>query len=253
MICWRFSKMRTEHYVGVDGCRAGWFVIAMGRRGEADFKIVARISQLWDGFHAGCILIDIPIGLIDATDSGSAISRACDGAARKVLAPRRHGSVFSPPCRQALSAKNYAAACRINQAVCGRKISRQVWGIASKIREVDDFLQSTPDARGIFREAHPELCFWAMAEYTPMVHNKKSAAGQAERLDLLEQAYPPSPVIYEAALERYARKHLARDDILDALVNAVTAIRLETAGATLPESPNTDPRGLAMEMVYARP
>lgn len=246
--------MGTDYHIGVDGCKAGWFAIAIPNNGEAEFIITERISQLWFAYHAVFILIDIPIGLIDGAGVGKAGSvRACDAAARKVLAPRRHSSVFSPPCRQALSAKNYAAACRINQAVNGRKISRQVWGIASKIKEVDDFLQWSPDAGGILREAHPEVCFWAVAGYTPMVHRKKSVAGQAERLHLLTHIYPPSPAIYQAALERYPRKDLARDDILDALVNAVTATRLKSFGATLPERPPTDPRGLAMEMVYARP
>lgn len=41
-------------------------------------------------------------------------------------------------------------------------------------------------------------------------------------------------------LQRYPRKDLTRDDILDALANAVTASRLKLGSATLPDDPPRD-------------
>ena len=239
---------KTMRSMGVDGCRAGWFSISIDAEADPKFGVFEDIHLLWAAWpQAEAILIDIPIGLI----SGSGSLRACDVAARNVLKPRRHSSVFAPPCREALSARSYQEACRINHRVCGRKVSIQTWAIASKIKEVDDFLQSTPAARAVFREAHPEIGFWALADYTPMGYSKKRPPGVAERLHLLQKAYPKSNAIYHAALDCYPRKDLARDDILDALVNAVTASRLDDL-ATLPKDPPKDNRRLPMEIVYAR-
>jgi predicted RNase H-like nuclease len=241
--------MTTETCIGVDGCKAGWFAVCIFPDDTFEFDIHQTVQALW-GRHRGAraILIDIPIGLISESGTG----RTCDAAARKVLKPLRHSSVFSAPCREALSAQTYEEACQINQRVCGRKISKQVWGIFPKIKAVDDFLRSTPEAVGVLRETHPEICFWAMAGYRPMRHRKKSAEGVAERLKLLQKIWPRSNSLYKTALERYPAKQIAPDDILDALANAVTALRLETASATLPEDPPTDRLGLPMEMVYAR-
>jgi predicted RNase H-like nuclease len=118
---------------------------------------------------------------------------------------------------------------------------------------MDNLLHDIPGARCIFRETHPEICFWAMAGYIPMEHPKKSIAGQEERLEVLQKVYPRSREVVKAALGRFLRKEVAKDDILDALANAVTATRLKEAGATLPEDPPKDRHGLPMEMVYARP
>ncbi|MGD8701278.1 MAG: DUF429 domain-containing protein [Desulfosarcina sp.] len=241
--------MTANDAVGVDGCRAGWFFVAIDAGGQADFGLASSVARLWQThYEARAILIDIPIGMIDRFEG----QRVCDAAARRILKPLRHSSIFSPPCRQALAAQDYELACRINHRVCGRKLSIQTWGIVPKIREVDEFLQRTPEARGVLRETHPEICFWAMAGRVPMLHGKKRPAGRNERLNALCRVYSHAPDIYKAALDRYPRKQVARDDILDALANALTATRLETAGATLPELPPVDRRGLPMEMVYAR-
>lgn len=241
-------RMAAEPYIGLDGCKAGWFAVSIFPDNTFEFDIHQNVGTLWGRYRgARTILIDIPIHLISESGTG----RACDAAARKVLKPLRHSSVFSPPCREALSAQTYEEACQINQRVCGRKISKQVWGISPKIKAVDDFLLSTPEAVGVLRETHPEICFWAMAGYRPMRHYKKSAEGVAERLKLLQKVWPRSTFLYKSALDQYPAKQIAPDDILDALANAVTALRLEEAGATLPEDPPKDRLGLPMEMVYA--
>ena len=60
----------------------------------------------------------------------------------------------------------------------------------------------------------------------------------------------PSEVIYYS-LRQYARKDVAEDDILDALVAAVTASRKEEGLLTIPDNPEFDSEGLPMEMVVA--
>jgi predicted RNase H-like nuclease len=241
--------MDAHCFLGVDGCRAGWFFVAFDAGGRAEFGVAETIHDLWARYHhAAAILIDIPIGLV----SGHAAGRPCDAAARRLLKPRRHSAIFSPPCRQALAASDYATACRINQQACGRKLSIQTWNIVPKIREVDAFLQRTPAAKGIVRETHPEICFWALAGGRPMAHSKKSADGRQQRLDLIERWHPRSDQLFNSAMRHYPRRQLAPDDILDALANAVTAVRLKSDGATLPAEPDVDRCGLPMEMVYAR-
>jgi predicted RNase H-like nuclease len=84
------------------------------------------------------LAIDIPIGLLDG-------SRACDKAARKMLGQPRSTSVFAATCRASLSAKNHAAASATNLRIAGRGLSQQAWGIASKIKQVDDAI--TPECQ----------------------------------------------------------------------------------------------------------
>ena len=55
---------------------------------------------------------------------------------------------------------------------------------------------------------------------------------------------------YKDALNTYKRKDVAADDILDAMVGAVTAMHYPGI-KTLPEEPIKDEEGLAMEIVYA--
>ena len=236
-------------FVGVDGCRAGWFAVGIGSNGGYAFDVFHDIGSLWRvHWKAQAILIDIPIGLV----SKGSQARLCDAAARKVLGAHRGRSVFSVPCREALAAGSYAEASRINHSVTGRRISRQAWNICGKIREVDEFVRSTNEARGIIRETHPEVSFWSLTGRRPMEYYKKSAEGEAERLSLLRVVYPQAMKVFEAAMVRYPRKHLARDDILDALANAVTAYRARGNFSTLPDRPAIDAEGLPMQMVYAR-
>ena len=242
--------MPIDKYIGVDGCKAGWFCAAIGPGDDVEIGIFETIENLWQTYsEAKWILIDIPIGLPSKKNK----TRQCDKAARQVLSPKRHHSIFSPPCREALGADNYPEACKINRNVCSRKISKQVWHITPKIKEVDDLIAVHSLARKNIREAHPEICFWALAGKKPMCHYKKSPAGKTERFTILKNYFGQSAAVIKTALDRYPRKQLARDDIHDALVNAVTAARLDVAMETLPAEPKPirDMLGIPMQMVYS--
>jgi predicted RNase H-like nuclease len=170
---------------GVDGCRAreGWVGFKVEVPSQATSVEVVDISS-WLEKHPSdlaCLGIDIPIGLLDG-------SRACDKAARKLLRQPRGTSVFAAPCRLALAAKSHVEASATNRQRTGRGLSRQGWGIAAKIEQVDDAI--TPDCQQWAFEVHPEICFWALNQYRPMGYNKKTEAGRAERLNLLCSVFP---------------------------------------------------------------
>jgi predicted RNase H-like nuclease len=234
-------------FIGVDACRQGWFAVSIDQKNNWKIDIYKTIGDFGKAFQkAAVIFIDIPIGLPDTGE------RSCDREARKIL-HRRAASVFSVPCRQALTAKTYQSACRINQQMTGVGLSIQTWNIFSKIIEVDRWLQHKKPARQRTRESHPELCFWAMAGGQPMAHPKRKPQGFAERYAILEKMCPQTEAIVERALRRFRRKDLARDDILDAIVLAVSVRCSAKWIKTVPADPPRDKKGLPMEIVYAMP
>jgi predicted RNase H-like nuclease len=232
------------NYIGVDACKKGWFAVSIVPNDAWEIGIFDSIGDLWNACqHNALILIDIPIGL---PDNGK---RKCDVEARKIL-KRRAASVFPVPCRQAVHAHTYRKACRINKKILGVKLSVQTWNISGKIREVDDLLCKNGKARRCVRESHPEICFWALAGERPMTHYKKLDRGSAERLKILKRINPETEKIVNSAMKKFLRKDLARDDILDAIVLAVSAASPNDALVTIPKNPPTDSMGLPMEIVY---
>ena len=235
------------NFIGVDACKKGWFAVALDRQGNWDIGIFKTIVDFWGAFQkVSLILIDIPIGL---PYSGK---RSCDIETRKILG-RRASSVFPVPCRKALQAKTYGQACRINQQVMGVKLTIQTWNISAKIVEVDRLLRNNKQAQRRIRESHPELCFWSLAGGHPMVYSKKRPQGFSERYSILQKIYPQTKAIVGKALERFMRKDLARDDILDAIVLAVSARFRLTSIRTVPPAPPRDKKDLPMEIVYFVP
>jgi len=117
--------------------------------------------------------------------------------------------------------------------------------------KVDQLLTSNKDARSHIRETHPELCFWALNNGKSTLFRKKDKRGIEERKEILASAYPQTSEVLDYSLRQYARKDVAEDDILDALVAAVTASRKEEGLLTIPENPEFDSEGLPMEIVVA--
>ena len=232
------------NFAGVDACKKGWFAVALDRQGNWDIGIFKDVVDFWSEFqNVSLVLIDIPIGLPFYQ------KRRCDIEARRLLG-RRGSSVFPVPCREALKAKTYGQACRINQRVMGVKLTIQTWNISTKIVEVDRFLRNNKLAQHRFRESHPELCFRSLAGGHPMAYSKKRPQGFSERYSILKKHYPKTKAIVDNALERFMRKDLARDDILDAIVLAVSAKFPLTSIRNVPSNPPRDSKGLPMEIVY---
>jgi predicted RNase H-like nuclease len=237
-------------FFGIDGCRAGWFCVRLDAHAAAGSYVLAPDARAVGELVAGAdsALIDIPIGLVGSGPDG----RACDRAARRLLGARA-ASVFSPPARATLAATDYARALALNRRATGRGLSLQAWNIVPKIRTIDGLLRTHPALRGVLRECHPDLCFLALHGERAMRCNKKRAAGQQERLTLLERHLSGARALFERACSEFPRRAVARDDIIDALVCAVTARRGYGRYLTLPAVPPADGRGLAMEIVYYRP
>lgn len=246
------SDMLTmpTRWIGVDGCRAGWVAAGIRADGEVKVDVYPSIGALCEQLGSDDrLLIDIPIGFAADEDG----TRACDRQARKLLGGRRASSVFPCPTREALRADTYADACDVNEEHTGKRLSRQAWAIAPKIREVDTFLRINDHARGRMREVHPEVLFWALKGSRPMQHRKGGWAGCEERLFVLRRFVPNLRDVLREAVDRHVQTRVGPDDILDAIVAAVTGHFGGDALQTIPEDPPVDAFGLATEMVYWMP
>ena len=236
-----------QEYVGVDGCRAGWYAVGLDMAGSWRFDAFPDFTAVWDNYReTSVILVDIPIGLIASGPDG----RLCDTIARRTLGPGRASSIFTPPARPVLDAPDYQAALALSKRLTGKGISIQSWNIAPKIRQVDRFLRDNQKARRKVREIHPELLFWALNGRQAMALRKRRLNGYQERLSVLRRHFAAADTITEEALARFRRKEVARDDILDALAAAVTGYLSQGQLSTIPAGAPTDDQGLAMEMVY---
>jgi predicted RNase H-like nuclease len=204
----------------------------------ADVQLVADlvgvIAQIDTGTLAA-VAIDIPIGL--APDG----PRRADVEARQRLGPRR-SSVFPAPVRSVLTATTYEEACSLSRAACGKAVSKQLYNILPKIREVDALV--TPERQRRLFEMSPELSLAVLAG-APMAHPKTTPAGRTERIDALGRVFG------HAEIERHLLRTpngARRDDILDAFAGAWTA-RRRAAAQHLQLGGDVDARGLRMEVI----
>ncbi|MPZ50017.1 MAG: DUF429 domain-containing protein [Dehalococcoidia bacterium] len=226
---------------GIDGCPKGWIAVLATSTGHGlHFQSITVYSAL-DAILAtpdlAAIALDIPIGLSDGPP------RAADLDARRFLGRPRSSSVFPAPLRCLLDATDYVTACEASFAACGRRLSRQAFNILPKVRDAD--LLITPALQTRVRECHPEVSFAALNAGSAMRHNKKTAAGRAERAALLNALFDQ-----DLSLLRIP-SGAARDDFYDAAILAWTAARIARGQAvSLPAEPPRDSRGLLMQIVY---
>ena len=236
-------------YIGIDGCKDGWFCVTLDETDMWSYCVINNSKSLSElTKNANSVLIDIPIGLLDNITGG----RQCDIEGRRLLRPKRSSSVFPSPARKTLSAKSYTEAQLINRNSIGCGLSQQSWGIVPKIREIDDLLTKS-NHLSMIRECHPEICFWALNSNNAMQYNKKKKEGRLERLSVLHKYFKHCHELFENAKSQYLRRQVAYDDIIDAMVCAVTAKYGYNQYSTIPIAPNKDAKGLPMEMVYWLP
>ena len=134
-------------FIGIDGCKDGWFCVSLDEDTAYSYRIIQDAESLERYIaHASSVLIDIPIGLLDA----GTVERQCDKQGRKLLRPKRASSVFPAPARQTLQAGSFQEAQLINRRVNGRGLSQQSWNIVPKIRQIDDLLHLTQHSRVLF-------------------------------------------------------------------------------------------------------
>jgi predicted RNase H-like nuclease len=232
---------------GVDGCRTGW-VVAFVRPdgGEARVRVVTSFADIAAAGEApAAIAVDMPIGLPARIGPGG---RGPENAVRPLLGMRQ-SSVFSVPSRDAVYAHDYPEACRIAALTSdpSRKISKQLFMIAPKIREVDAALRADAALAARVFEVHPEVAFWRL--------NGDRALDQPKKVK--SRPYPPGLALRRgllivagfdrAVVEAAPPPGAAPDDLLDALACAAVARRIRAGLATpFPASPQRDEFGLPM-------
>jgi predicted RNase H-like nuclease len=232
---------------GVDGCPGGWIAAFVRPAGDdARVRIVPCFAAVLAAPEAPAIVaVDIPIGLPAQTGPGG---RAAENAVRPLLGGRQ-SSVFSVPSRAAVEAHDYREACRIAWQTSDppRKVAKQLFMIAPKMREVDACLRAEPAFAARVFEVHPEVAFWRLAGGRVLAEPKKVKGrcyepGLSLRRGLLIAAgfaatlvgAPPPP-------------GAGPDDLLDALACAAIARRIDAGTARpFPDPPERDAFGLAM-------
>lgn len=220
-------------FLGVDACSSGWFagILDSGTLSTELYSSEERDLDDLLSTHSDAerILIDIPIGLPKTS------RRKCDEQAKNLLGCRGI-SVFYPPCQAVLEANHndYQQANNLHRNQLDHGLSQQAWHLLPKIRELDSLLKETDDLRSNIFESHPELCFYAMNNRTPIAYSKQSERGRERRLNVLREVLGrQSEEAYDGALDTYYRKDVARDDILDALI--LTAAAQSDSLISLPE------------------
>src|SRR5579883_1236087 len=231
--------------VGLDGCRTGWVAAFVRPSGElAHVRILPHFADVLAAPEAPAIVaVDMPIGLPDRIGPDG---RGPERAIRPLLGARQ-SSVFSVPPRAAIYAPDFGAACAaaLGASEPPRKVSKQLFMIAPKIREVDEFLRANPATVDRIYEVHPELAFWRLNGERALDEPKKVKGvcyepGLALRRRLLIGAAMPAAIVNVAP-----PKGAGADDLLDALACAAIARRLHAGAARpFPHSPTRDAFGL---------
>jgi predicted RNase H-like nuclease len=237
--------MNESWLAGVDGCPAGWVAAFVRPAGEeVRVRVVPRFADVANAPEAPDIIaVDVPIGLPERI---LPCGRGPEAAVRPLLGARQ-SSVFSVPSRAAIHAETFGEACRIGIETSEppRKISKQLFMIAPKVREVDALLRESPALAPNVFEVHPEVAFWRLNGNRALEEPKKVKGvpygpGLALRRGLLIDAGFPLACV-EAAPPKGARA----DDLLDALACAAIARRIRAGVAEpFPPSPQRDAFGL---------
>jgi predicted RNase H-like nuclease len=235
---------------GVDGCPAGWLVVVrpLDDPAGASVHICATFAEVLalDPMPA-VIAVDIPIGLPERAILGG---RVADVEARRVLGARR-SAVFAVPARAAVMEADYRASCLLayDRSDPPRKVSKQMFHIFPKIREVDALM--TPALQPRVREVHPEVAFAALNGWTPLdlpkkVKSQPSEPGLVLRRQLLIAAGYDAGVL----ISPFKRRDAGPDDLLDAAANSWSAARIARGEARrFPAGVSTvDAKGLTCEI-----
>ena len=263
--------MAQSEFVGVDGCTGGWVSVGLSAGGDPELEKFTTFGDLLDHYAAArLILVDMPIGLPTGErggqiggNLGELGGRRCDWEAREFLGRRWQRVFLTPTRRTVYTAKEserqgmdrearYEVARQLELDTSGAELDRDTsFNLVDQIHQVDILLPlQTPTPK--VREVHPEICFWALNGRRPMPR-KHGTRGIERRIDALREVWCRTDEILEKSYPEVFRKSYGSDDVLDALVAAVTAYQVSLnpdQRRTLPADPPTDAKGLPMEMVY---
>ncbi|MBO0346638.1 DUF429 domain-containing protein [Roseibium sp. CAU 1637] len=231
---------------GVDGCKGGWVAVYFPNRHPGEAKLL-KVTQFADLLAPDpdlkVLAVDMPMGLPAHIGPDG---RGPEKAVRKLLGERQ-SSVFSVPSRAAVFCTDYREACDVAQQTSepARKVSKQCFYLFPKIREVDAVL--TPRSENRIFEVHPEVAFWRLNDGAPMslpkkVKSRANGPGLDQRQALLQKYGFTS-----AFLEQKRPAGVGRDDLLDAAVNSLIAMRILSGEArAFPTDFVRDGKGLRM-------
>jgi predicted RNase H-like nuclease len=218
--------------------------LVRARGDEVRLRVVASFAAVMAAPEAPAVTaVDMPIGLPERIGRGG---RGPEQAVRPLLGKRKP-SVFPVPSRGAIDAADYREACRIASLTSDppRQVSKQLFMIAPKIRELDAVLRADPALATKVFEVHPEVAFWRLNGERALDEPKKIkgrpyAPGLALRRRLLVGAGLPS-----TAVDQAPPAGAAVDDLLDALACAAIARRIHAGLAKpFPDPPPRDAHGL---------
>lgn len=221
--------------LGVDACKAGWIGIVLDDGAWAAACLAPNLADVLAAAGAVQVIgIDMPLGHVARG------WRDADLAAAAFLGPRR-SSVFRMPPDRVLAEPDFAAASALSRELAGGGISRQLWGLRSKLGEANRYWHTHP---GWLYEVHPEVSFRALAG-SPLPFGKHTWSGHGWRRALLREAGIQVPdEIGEAG-------RAGPDDVLDAAAAGWSAHRIATgAAASLPDPPQTDVSGRPVAIWY---
>jgi len=239
--------MTPQWVAGVDGCKAGWIVAFVGPSHEdVRVRVLAQFADIFAAPEQPCVVaVDIPIGLPARIGPQG---RGPERAVRPLLGDRQ-SSVFAVPSRVAVYAQDYREACRLALETSDppKKVSKQLFMIAPKIREVDVTLRNTPSLSGRVFEVHPEVAFWRLNGGRALLEPKKVKGRPFGPGLALRRTVLADHGFSKAAAEQAAPSGASTDDLLDSLACAAIAQRILARAATpFPDPPLRDEFGLPM-------
>ncbi len=233
-------------YGGMDGCKSGWLLVYYAEN-QYQYKVLTNITDIVTlNLPKSRILVDIPIGLTSKN-----FTRTIESSMRAILG-NRSSTVFNAPARTATKTNDKTEARKRNIALTGKSLSEQSLNIMPKIRDVDEFLNTEDYKQSpiALYESHPEICFKYLAG--SILQTKKSKPeGCAERLALLMRYDKNVKKIYDSICTAELRKHVKKDDILDAICLCVVNRQAGNAKLRiLRDSNDKDENNIAVGIAY---
>lgn len=235
------------HHVGAVARDDVWLAVAYSSDGFEGAAVVGDVGELWSRYEesAGRIAVDVPIGLSDTS-----APRPNERLASRLLG-RGGTSVVPAPVREATHKQRYRAATRVHERKTGGRLPTAAFERADRVAAVDQLLGAIDDARPVFREAHPEVCYLSFADEPP-AHDPATAAGYAERMRALASFDRNAPPTVQSVAEATAGHEVSIPAVLDAVALALTVRPGPGELRSLPADPPTDATGLPQRFVYRR-
>ena len=235
----------SDYYVGSVARAGAWLAVAYTEEGYDHAAVLEGVGELWTRYEESAqrIAVDVPIGL-EAAQS----PRPNERAARELLGERGH-VVVPAPVREAARKQRYRTAARVHERKTGGGLSRDAFERARLVSAMDEFLAAIDEARPVFLEAHPELCYRAFAG-EPMAHEPDVAAGYAERMRTLAEFDVDAPPTVQSVAEATEGHAVPVPAVVDAVALGLTVRPGPGELRSLPADPPTDEEGLPMRYVY---